>query len=1395
MNFWFKIYWQNLKSPILKKIKNFKLIYVLLTIKCFIMKRLELFFLLLFLIIGLCGLKAQTYKTSWLGNTYGYGDGQWVQNCITTLYVSPDGRCFTNSLWDEGHHETGIYSASGAMLGNLFETQGLAITGDGTDIYVTHGNNPTSYLRKFQGSNTANRLWNVGVTGNSKLYDMVAKDGKIYATDPNNNRVIVYNTSNGSQFATFPVTRPSEITIDNSGYLWIVQSAYSYAGNIPTPNSYIAAPKILRYSTTGVKQPQEIIDVVEPSDLAMDNSGRLMVAESGPDLQIRYYKNITTTPVLDVTFGQQGGIYSGVRGEIQDTKFYKLNGLGVDQNNNLYVSLSGPNPKGDNPLYDTDLRKFNSSGQLEWKLLGKEFVDMGDVDPDDLTKFYTKDSRYTLNWNNMTAGSEWSYDAFTIDPVRYPHDPRGSVKGSSGFAGAAIENIFVRRIGGQKFMFGNSMAGGQGNLWIWRFNATTDGEIAIPCGSIGSGLTAPNCPYSNEWIWRDLNGNGQCESNEYVSNPNSEYPYNNGMWPDKNGNVWRTYRDANPNIRKLVCSGLDANGIPQYSFTPRTTWSKPSVFQDVHYLRYFPETDRMFIAGWPTDNPPIGDQGEGVRCIARYDNWSTNPTLVWKSATVDYPELVTGMSFDIAGDYIFVAYFGDNDQNNDPKNGTVYVYNTSNGARFSKLEPGPEVGGACGLIDIWDSGIRAVQRPGTNEYLIFLEEDGKAKTIIYRWCPTSDCFTEPGGTTKYEAENASLSGLTIYSDHTGYSGTGFVAPFSNVGQYAQFSVTGATAGSQNITIRYSNGQTNARTLSLYVNGTKVRQVSFPVTANWDTWADKVENVTLNAGNNTIKIQYDSGDLGQFNIDYISVISESTVVVTGVTLSPATANFTVGGTQQLTATVAPANATNSTVAWSSSNTSIATVSTSGLVTGIAAGSATITATTQDQGKIATCAVTVTAPLVITKYEAENASLSGLSVYNNHAGYSGTGFVAEYSATGQYAQFSVSGATAGSQNITIRYANGQTNARTLSLYVNGTKVRQVSYPVTSSWGAWADKVENVTLNAGNNTIKIQYDSGDLGQFNIDYISVTSDATVAVTGVTVTPSTAGVTVDGTLQLTATVAPSNATNKTVTWSSSNTTVATVSTSGLVTGIAAGSVTITATTQDQGKTATSVVNVTSPKYEAEDASLNGLTVNSNHVGYSGSGFVSQFSAVGQYAQFSIANAVAGSQNITIRYANGQTNARTLSLYVNGTKVRQVSYPLTSSWGTWADKVENVTLNAGNNTIKIQYDSGDLGQFNIDYLSLNGSGGMSAKPYNDYIQNETDRNITLYPNPAKTKLTISNVKPKTIIKALSMDGKVIYNVIANTPNVDINVSEWEKGIYFFYIETEATEVIIKAIVQ
>jgi uncharacterized protein YjdB len=88
----------------------------------------------------------------------------------------------------------------------------------------------------------------------------------------------------------------------------------------------------------------------------------------------------------------------------------------------------------------------------------------------------------------------------------------------------------------------------------------------------------------------------------------------------------------------------------------------------------------------------------------------------------------------------------------------------------------------------------------------------------------------------------------------------------------------------------------------------------------------------------------------------------TVYVTGVTLNKTTLTLTltVNVTEKLIATVAPDNATNKALTWSSSDTSIATVSADGTVSAVAQGTATITVKTADTGIGTTCAVTVTNP---------------------------------------------------------------------------------------------------------------------------------------------------------------------------------------------------------------------------------------------------------------------------------------------------------------------------------------------------------------------------------------------------------------------------------------------------
>ena len=90
--------------------------------------------------------------------------------------------------------------------------------------------------------------------------------------------------------------------------------------------------------------------------------------------------------------------------------------------------------------------------------------------------------------------------------------------------------------------------------------------------------------------------------------------------------------------------------------------------------------------------------------------------------------------------------------------------------------------------------------------------------------------------------------------------------------------------------------------------------------------------------------------------YRKVTAVQTVAVTGVSLYPTSLTLTEGDSETLAATVAPANATDKTVTWSTSDANIATVS-NGQVTAIAKGSATITVKTTDGNKTATCEVTV------------------------------------------------------------------------------------------------------------------------------------------------------------------------------------------------------------------------------------------------------------------------------------------------------------------------------------------------------------------------------------------------------------------------------------------------------
>ncbi|MCH6236796.1 LamG-like jellyroll fold domain-containing protein [Cognataquiflexum rubidum] len=288
-------------------------------------------------------------------------------------------------------------------------------------------------------------------------------------------------------------------------------------------------------------------------------------------------------------------------------------------------------------------------------------------------------------------------------------------------------------------------------------------------------------------------------------------------------------------------------------------------------------------------------------------------------------------------------------------------------------------------------------------------------------------------------------------------------------------------------------------------------------------------------------------------------------VTGISISPTNTSIQAGVTQQLNATVSPSNATNKTVLWTSSNPQVATVNSSGLVSGVSVGNATITGRTEDGNFTSTSAVTVT-----------QASIP----------YSIAGFVL---------------INAGNNSELLTLVNGtqllssQVGSLSLNIKVNTNPVTVGSVFISLSGPVNETRTENgapyalfgdsngiysgKTLPNGNYTLSAiaysgSFRSGTVGPTTTIQFSIVSSASIPVSGISVTPNSASIQAGSTRQLTATVSPTNATNTSVTWSTSNPLVATVNTSGLVTGVTVGTAIISATTVDGNFTAVSNISI-----------------------------------------------------------------------------------------------------------------------------------------------------------------------------------------------------------------------------
>ena len=391
------------------------------------------------------------------------------------------------------------------------------------------------------------------------------------------------------------------------------------------------------------------------------------------------------------------------------------------------------------------------------------------------------------------------------------------------------------------------------------------------------------------------------------------------------------------------------------------------------------------------------------------------------------------------------------------------------------------------------------------------------------WAQTETLLTTITATAKEQASYSTANVATVSFSYTAYGSSAYLANWGWWGYGWSATVTAAEGYTITKCIFYDDANRTATD----------SEAPFVVETTEEDKTPRINGTPIDGGNNQSK-----------GLKKIEVYGYATPV-SGVTLSQDDAVLTVGGeTLTLTATVAPANAKDKTVSWTTSNDAVATVDANGVVTAVSAGTATITATatngTDDTSddKTATCTVTVTQNYKVTLADGtEDSGNWTISPANPQPGdvvtitYGGTKKVKSVKAVKKAAVIKVTIITLNKTETTINVGSTETLSVTAIDPSNATDK-------TYTWNS--DNTAVATVDAdGVVTAKAA------GTANITATANDGSGVTATCAVTVIVPVSSITINnaptealfvnskGTL--TATVLPDNATEKTVTWSSSD--------------------------------------------------------------------------------------------------------------------------------------------------------------------------------------------------------------------------------------------------------------------
>ena len=299
--------------------------------------------------------------------------------------------------------------------------------------------------------------------------------------------------------------------------------------------------------------------------------------------------------------------------------------------------------------------------------------------------------------------------------------------------------------------------------------------------------------------------------------------------------------------------------------------------------------------------------------------------------------------------------------------------------------------------------------------------------------------------------------------------------------------------------------------------------------------------------------------------------------------------------------------------------------------------------------------------------------------------------------------------------------------------------------------------------------------------------------VTGVSLSPSTANISIGGTLQLTETISPSDATNKGYAYTSSDTSIATVNSSGLVTALAIGSAIITVTTNDGGFTDTSnisvVANPDGPNL-ALNKSLTGTgTHDADHVVENlVDGFTSTRWSVSGYPQTAVVD-------LGQEYAIGRTElvcysdraykyTVSVSDTENGIYTEIVDRSGNTTPGTESNPIVDTFAGVNGRFVKIEVTDAEF--YTGSWVSLMEFRVFEASTLSADDDFSQEEDVVLWPNPATNTIHISNAKVFNTVAIYDQVGKLISKQAIQSAAIDI--SNLSSGLYIFRLSNTNTTI-------